>query len=472
MSEWAYKKIREVVDGQWVISPANDELSFAGVAIDTRELTKDQIFFAFIGEQVDGHDYLSQAVNAGASMCIVTDDSRVPSDLGVPVISVVDSLVAITSLAIAWRERLSAKVIAVTGSNGKTTTCRLIHAVCEKAGKSYVSQQSFNNALGVPITILNTPRDADYLVAEIGTSSPGEIAARSQLVGPDIAVITSIGSAHLEELGDLAGVANEKATIVLSLPVGAPAIIPSNIAPLEDALKAVADARAIQRIDASRVQITGSDSGNTAFTFGGEEFSISMLGTHNAMNASMAIAVGRALGMSNETIAMGLIDAKPPQMRFDRIEIPTRTDPIVLYNDAYNANPDSMRAALGTFDAITTDSPKIAILAEMLELGNQSEAGHAAIVKDLSRYPTIKRFILVGKSFSRVAGQSAQRTSDDRMSIVESTDNHAMTSIARTIKSGSCVLLKGSRGLRLERIVYILLNQAAANPQASTKSHA
>lgn len=458
MSTWTYEDIRIATNAGWVIEPKGDTINYTGVAIDTRAMQAGQVFFAFIGEQVDGHAYLRQAVKGDASMCIVTDASKVPSDLGVPVLVVDEALFAITAMACAWRERINATVIAITGSNGKTTTCRFVHALCAQRGLSYVSQKSFNNELGVPITILNTPSDAKYLVAELGTSSPGEIAARTALVKPDIAVITSIGSAHLEELGDRSGVAKEKSTIINALPDDATAVIIGGIAELEEAIGKVKQAWNIIRVDADRVATSESASGYTPFTLDGVGFTVPMLGIHNAMNAAMAIEVGRALGFADELIRVGLMNVRLPEMRLERIEIETTTDPIVVYNDAYNANPDSMRAALSTFESLNGDSPKIAILGDMLELGTHTQAQHAALIQMLSQYESISRFILVGQAFKSTG------LHPDRVALIESIDDDAMNQIASMIDSGSCVLLKGSRGIRLERIVQVLSGIHTSEP--------
>jgi len=465
MSALTFEDIRIVMDAGWVIEPKPEAFDFVGVAIDTRAIEPGQIFFAFVGEQADGHDFLAQAVKAGAGMGIVTDAAKVPNDLEMPVLIVDDVLEAITNLASAWRQRLKAKVIAITGSNGKTTTCRLVHSVCAQSGTSVVSQRSFNNALGVPITILNTPEDADYLIAELGTSSPGEIAARSMLIEPDIAVITSIGSAHLEELGDRDGVACEKAQIVKALSDGAHAIIVGGIAELESALASESDRVQITRIGTQvPIEIVEATDRHTSFTLAGEGFAVPMLGRHNASNASLAIAVGRVLGIDDDAIRAGLMRAKLPAMRFDRIEIPTKTDPIVLYNDAYNANPDSMRAALATFDGLNLEGEKIAILGDMLELGDHSAEQHRALVNELVNYLSIDRFILVGPAFADAASPS------DRVMIYPEPDAQAMTQIARSVLPGSSLLLKGSRGIALERLVYILIGSSAARP-TPTKAH-
>ncbi len=461
MSSMTYEEIQNAMKARWVIKPKFEVFDFVGVAIDTRMIEPGQLFFAFVGEQVDGHEYLEHAVKAGAGMGVVTDASKVPDDLGMPVLVVDDGLDAITGLASAWRQQLKAKVIAITGSNGKTTTCRLVHSVCTQNGSSFVSQKSFNNALGVPITVLNTPSDADYLIAEIGTSSPGEIAARSALVKPDIAVITSIGRAHLEELGDEQGVAWEKAEIVKSLPDGALGVIVGGVGELEYALKGEDDRVKITRIGTEiPIEIVKLDDRHTDFTFAGDTFRVPTLGGHNASNAAMAIVVGRLLGLDDAIIQRGLTQVRFPEMRFDRIEIPTKTKPIVIYNDAYNANPDSMRAALETFDGLNLGGEKIAILGDMLELGDRSADEHLALVDELEEYGSIDRFVLVGPLFLDAASPT------DRVMGIGSDDAQALTQISRLVLPGSNVLLKGSRGMALERLVYILISSRASRATA------
>ena len=458
MSEWTRDQLEAITQGRWIIVPTRDAVPFAGVAIDSRELYADQFFIAFVGEHVDGHAYLQAAAQRGASLCIVTDATRVPNGFQIPVLVVDDALVALTVLGQAWRQRLDTKVIAITGSNGKTTTCRLVQSVCAQAGKASGSTKSFNNALGVPITILNTPIDADYLVAELGTSSPGEIAQRAALVQPDIAIITSIGSAHLEQLGDRVGVAKEKTSIIRALKPNGTAIIPNGINELDAALVGI-DPSINQSINLIRfgptddephcVHITSSTLTHTHFTLDHEPFAVPMLGAHNASNAAIAVLVGRDIGMNDDAIRAGLLSATPPKMRLDRIEITTSSDPIIVYNDAYNANPDSMRAALSTFDQLTIDMPKIAILGEMLELGSHAKTQHQQLLSQLDEYATITRFILVGAAFS----QFESDIDPSRITIIPNTTDESMQRIASMITPGSCALLKGSRGNRLERIV-------------------
>lgn len=443
--------------GRWVFQPRKnaDVCAFTGAAIDTRSIQSGQVFFAFVGEHVDGHDFLDAASKADASICVVSDSTKVHKDIHTPTLLVDDVLDAMTQLAQAWRAILTAKVIAITGSNGKTTTCRMVHAVCDQAGKASCSIKSFNNAIGVPMTILNTPEDAEYLIAEVGTSSPGEIEARTKLLKPDVVMIVSIGQAHLEELGGIEGVANEKASIVRAMPKGGVAIIPAMIEPLNKTLNRTKHT-AIHRLDASSqisIEQESTNPSSTTFKFDGELFAAPMLGKHNASNAAMAVMVGRVLGFDDDVIRQGLAGTQSPAMRFERIEI----DNVVMYNDAYNANPDSMQASLATFEQLDTDEHKIVVLGEMLELGDQSPLAHRALVESLGGFSTINQFVLVGSGFDGIELDGLTMTH------VPCSDQDSLCAIADGIKPGSVVLLKGSRGVGLERIVYTLQRQASTH---------
>ncbi|MGV6815350.1 MAG: UDP-N-acetylmuramoyl-tripeptide--D-alanyl-D-alanine ligase [Phycisphaerales bacterium] len=450
MSSWDTDILKTTLGGDWLIEPTKPELEFAGVSIDSRTIQPDQVFFAFVGERVDGHGYLDQAQEAGASLCVVSEPARVPTGFEMPTMVVDDVLVAMTRMASAWRDRIRARVIGITGSNGKTTTCRLLHSVCAQSGSSVVSQKSYNNALGVPITLLNTPEDADYLVAELGTSSKGEIAARSRLLRPDLAIITSIGSAHLEELGDRSGVSAEKWSIVDGLGEHAdpPAcvVVPKGIAELELQIEQGNHSARVVRVDLDAVCDVQSMGDQTGFVFDGHSYTIPMIGAHNVGNSMLAIVAARALGIDAEGVVRGLEAAQPPEMRLERVELDCGEGKVVLYNDAYNANPDSMRAALRVFDEIECGGRKVAVIGEMLELGSASADEHARLVDELGRYATIDRWVLVGDSFS--ACESTRG-----MCIIPACDSPAIERVGEELKEGDTVLLKGSRGIGLERVI-------------------
>ncbi|MCR9074955.1 MAG: UDP-N-acetylmuramoyl-tripeptide--D-alanyl-D-alanine ligase [bacterium] len=443
MNAWAWDDFAGVAGGSWHTSPGDDALSFVGVSIDTRSIEPGQVFFAFIGEQVDGHDYLTKARDGGAGACVVTHAERVPDDLGIPVLVVKDPQEALTRLANAWREWIQARVIAITGSNGKTTACRLMEGVCGAAGKTHASPKSFNNALGVPITVLNTPVDAAYLVAEVGMSTPGEIAARNATLRPDVAIITSIGRAHLEGLGSIENIAKEKAQLISTAPAGAVGVIPGGIGVLEDAL--AGDPHRILRLD-DRFKLETSDAHGCGFRIGQDSFRVALPGDHNASNAALCVLAGRELGINDDVIRDGLAGATPPAMRFERIQIATDADPIVVINDAYNANPDSMRAALATFIGLQAPGRKIAVLGEMLEVGETGPTEHRLLAEHATGLGRLDRVILLGASFASL------EIDDPRVEVIHERSDKSIAAIAGTILPGDTVLIKGSRGVKLERL--------------------
>ena len=466
MSSWAWDDFAHAAGGSWRSNPQGPSLPFTGVSIDTRSIEPGQVFFAFVGEQVDGHAYLRAAVDAGASACVVTHPERVPDDITIPVLVVGDALDAMTRLARAWRDRLRARVIAITGSNGKTTTCRLMHSVCAASGEAYCSPKSFNNALGVPITILNTPIEAEYLVAEVGMSTPGEIEARNTTLRPDLAVITSIGRAHMEGLGSIENIAREKAQLIVSAPNAAVGVIPGGVDTLEAAL--LGDPHRVERLGDGFV-LESIDQHGSVFSIDGVRFSVPLPGRHNAHNAALCVLAGRELGIDDQTIRSGLASAAPPAMRFERAEIETASGPIVVINDAYNANPDSMRAALATFAELPTIGPKVAALGEMLEMGAIGPGEHQSLADHAAGLGVLDRVLLLGGAFGHV------RCDDPRVEIIADRSDEAIERIARSLRPGDTVLIKGSRGVRLERLIAKLGDLHASgrsNGKENAQTHA
>ena len=444
INAWAWDDIAQVTKGHWHVEPKDNAIPFVGVSIDTRSIEPGQVFFAFVGEQVDGHTYITKAQESGAGACVVTHADRVPDGITIPVLVVGDALDALTKLADAWRSRMRARVIGITGSNGKTTTCRLMQGVCEAAGNTSASPKSFNNALGVPITVLNTPIDAEFLVAEVGMSTPGEIAARTRLLRPDIAIITSIGRAHLEGLGSIETIAREKADLIVIAPGAAVGVIPDGIGVIDAALRD--DPHPIVRLG-DGFQIEQIDECGCGFSINAVPFRVPIPGAHNAHNAGLCVLAARALGIDDETTRGGLARATPPAMRFQRVEIVTQSDPIVIINDAYNANPDSMRAALSTFVALRTPGRKLVVLGEMLEMGAIAPAEHQSLADHVIGYGSLDRITLLGGSFKDV------RAHDPRCTIIPDRSDDAIARIANEIRPGDAVLIKGSRGVKLERLI-------------------
>lgn len=428
MSVWSFDEIRAAMDARWAVEPETDGSVPMGACIDTRAIEPGQVFFAFAGEQVDGHDYIEGAIAGGAGLIVATDPGRVPTESMVPIALVGDATEALTRLAALWRLRINARVVAVTGSNGKTTTCRLIDAVLAETGPGSVSVKSFNNQLGVPITVLNAGPEDMYLVCELGTSSPGEIAARTALCKPDIAVIVSIGRAHLEELGSRDGVLKEKSSIARG--VGT-VVLPSGVDGLEDAVRAHNPGRVVA-VEPSEALVSP------------------LPGEHNRSNAAIACAVGRAMGMDDQAIIRGLSNAVGVPMRFERAMVQTGGGPIVVINDAYNANPDSMRASLSVFAELHATGRRVVVLGDMGELGASADAEHAALVAEVDTMGWIDLCVYFGEAFGRCAA-SGRGTE-----VVVGSDDAAIERIVSMIRAGDCVLLKGSRSMRVERVLKAL----------------
>lgn len=436
-----------------------------GVSIDTRELTPGQIFVALPGEHTDGHDHLEAAARAGAPIALVERD--VPATEGMTLIRVENCRAALSRLASAYRAALrSTRVVAVTGSNGKTTTVRLLDHVLGSALRGSASRKSFNNELGLPITILNAKPTDQYLVCEVGMSAPGEIRALAALVRPDVGVITSIGRAHLEAFGAVEGIAREKASLLLELAQGGLGIVNADSPELEGVLPPGVPLIRFGQHDHADLRITAVDTSPAGIRFQLNDrawFELPLMGAHNAFNAAATVGVARRLGLSDVQIAESLLTAAGAEMRLDRRTIAG----IEIINDAYNANPDSMLAALRTFAGLVQGAGRrVAILGDMLELGEASTHEHRAIgealVSSIQAGSGPDAVCLVGPAMAHAA-DPLRNLLPPNMLWLEPEAGEGR-SIAQRLAPGDAVLIKGSRAMGLERVVAALESaHAAAN---------
>lgn len=456
---WTHESIRLASGGVWIARPAAAGPTPRGVSIDTRTLTPGQVFVAIAGERTDGHNYLAQAHAGGASLAIVERDGLGEAPEGLGIVRVASSLGALQRLARAYRRTLgSTRVVAVTGSCGKTTTTRLIDAVLGASLRGTASIKSYNNHLGVALTILGASARDRYLVAEVGSSAPGEIAQLAAMLRPDVAVITSVGPAHLAGLGSLAGVAHEKAALARSLGDQGLAIVATAGSPGEAMLdRELIPVPSVLRVglghtaDLEVVGIAQDDSGLTLTLADRTSYRVGLLGAHNALNAALAIAVGRRCGLDHEAIARGLASARAEPGRL----APQRIGPITVLDDSYNANPQSMRAGLETLVAVGRDAARrVAILGDMLELADHSESAHAELGAQLAAMDGIDRVVLVGEAMAAAHEAMADAGSGDRCVRVVSGDD--LDTIRGEVLPGDCVLIKGSRGMALERVIAAL----------------
>jgi UDP-N-acetylmuramoyl-tripeptide--D-alanyl-D-alanine ligase len=482
MSFWELDNIKAAVGGSWLARPApQDRAAPTGISIDSRTILNGQAFIAIKGDRTDGHEYLAAAAKGGAALLIVDRGEAVSALLAslhrsVSVLLVADTGKALLQLAGAYRKTLeSTRVIAVGGSNGKTTTTRLIDAVLSSTLRGTASRKSFNNAVGVPLTILAAKRTDQFLICEVGTNAPGEIAVLAGVLQPDIAVITSIGREHLEGLGSIDGVVAEEARLLDDLRAGGVAIITADSPTLTQRVlgasseKARGGGRSVLRFGVSpeaELRLTSvelSPAGTHFVINERSQYRVALLGAHNAANAVAAIAVAKRMGLSDDTIRAALSTARGAEMRLQ----PVQKEGVRFLNDAYNANPESMLAALEVFSkcggaGAAGGGRRVLVLGEMLELGDAAIEAHREIgraVAEMAQSGTRLDLVVCVGALARNmydAANSSLHSSEGNaprlVHLAESTDA-TMREIAGLLRPGDFVLLKGSRRVALERVI-------------------
>ncbi len=470
MTGWSGEFLATSTAGQW-LTPMDASRSFTGLSTDTRAILPGQLFVAIRGDQFDGHEFLQDAARAGAGAAMV---HRMPRDIpaGLAVLRVADTRRALGDLASAHRSRLTATVIAVAGSNGKTTTTRLIDAVLAASIKGTASAKSFNNDIGVPLTILRATPEDRYLLCEVGTNAPGELLPLAKIIRPDVAVLTSIGREHLEGFATLEGVIEEELSILDAIAPGGCAIINAQCDELDRATTARAPKCTLRRVgrggrgghehakddkDFSFTLRNTSFEGST-FTISGRECTTRLLGEHNAQNAALAMAVSSVMGLDWTKSADGLARASGAPMRLEAIDV----GGIRILNDAYNANPDSVLAALRVFSSVKPPGSRgVVVFADMLELGPNAPALHREIGRAIATTPGVDRAIFIGELSSHAADEAIVSLAPASVTRLDRADDQAMTRVAELLEPGDFVLLKGSRRNALERIARRLSPTAA-----------
>ena len=410
------------------------------VNTDTRTLAPGDLFVALKGENHDAHDHLAEAVQRGASALVVSESARA-AKLDVPVFAVSDTQTALGALARYRRRAWGKTVVGVTGSNGKTSTKELLRAALGARFRVHATQGNLNNQIGLPLTLLALPDDAEIAVAEMGTSLPGEIALLRAIAEPDIAVLTSVAEAHLELLGSIEGVRKEKSAIFEGTAV---AVVPAT----------EPEVIAIARQRARRVIVTGLGQGDVSASSWGKDdavgwmvvdgtrITIPMRGEHNLRNAMLAVAVALECGVPLDAVARGLSTMKPPAMRLAVEPLGRAT----LINDAYNANPGSTRAAIELLDGMAQGKQRVLVLGTMRELGPRAGELHAEIARRA-----------VESSIEVVAGIgdfAHALEAADGARVVTAPDVDELWPLLRPrLARDAVILLKASRGVKLERLV-------------------
>jgi UDP-N-acetylmuramoyl-tripeptide--D-alanyl-D-alanine ligase len=435
-----------------------------GVSIDSRSLGVGEAFFAIVGHRLDGHAFLAEAAARGAACLIVhTLPDEVPAN--VPLVLVEETTRALGALAAWHRGRFAIPVVAVTGSNGKTTTKELTAGVLATRWEVLRPERSFNNQWGLPLTLLGLEPAHEVAVIELGMNAPGEIAALARIAQPTVGVVTTIASAHVEFLGSIEGVQKAKGELVEAIPPDGVVILnaddPLVLGLARQARGRVATFGSSADADVRVADVVPTAAGLTfSLTAGGATVPVRLPlpGRHNAGNAAAAVAVGQVLGVSLAEAALALAEATPVKGRL----VWREAGGIRILDDTYNANPPSLHAALDVLrqaaDAAGRGRTWV-IFGDMLELGTLAEAAHTDAGAWIAAVP-VAGLLTVGRR-ARTAGVAA-RAAGCRDVLACDTPEEAASRLAPRLLAGDRVLVKGSRGMRMERAVEILLGELGA----------
>jgi UDP-N-acetylmuramoyl-tripeptide--D-alanyl-D-alanine ligase len=433
-----------------------------GISIDTRSLVPGDAFFAIRGEAMDGHDFATAAVKAGASLLVIAE-GKLPAlgRLTAPMIVVPDVLAALEKAGVAARARTKAKIIAVTGSAGKTTTKDLLAGILATQGQTVAPQGSYNGEIGVPLTVFRAGTDTRYLVIEMGATGIGHIRYLAEMVKPDIGVVLAVGTAHAGEFGGVENIALAKGELVEALAPSGTAVVN-----LDDERVAAMRARtsasvlgfsAEGRGDAA-VQALNADTnagGHPEFDLQlpdgetGLHVSSRLIGVHHIGNLLAAAAAAWAAGVPGQAIAKSLSSqTAASRWRMERTE---RADGVTIINDAYNANPESMRAALRTLADLGRGRRTWAVLGAMLELGEDSIREHTAVGTQVVRL-NISRLLVVGREARALYVSAVQEGSWGDECLFAETAEEAYELLDSELQPGDLVLFKSSNSVGLRHL--------------------
>jgi len=451
--------------GGRLVAADPDAVVSGPVVVDSRLAAPGALFVAVAGQRTDGHDFAEAAVQAGATAVLGT------RPVGVPAILVEDAVAALGRLARAVVDRLVAggplRVVAITGSQGKTSTKDLLAQVLERYGPTVAPPGSYNNEIGLPLTVLRADAQTRHLVLEMGARGVGHIRYLSEVAPPAIGVVLNVGVAHLGEFGDRDTIAQAKREIVESLPPDGAAVLNADD-PLVAAMAEHTRARVVRfgtqgtaEVRAERVVL--DDRGRPGFRLvmpgGAAAVRLQLYGEHQVTNALAAAAVAHELGMAVDEIGEELAAAQT-RSRW-RMEVTERADGVTVVNDAYNANPDSVRAALKALVAMARGRRTWAVLGEMRELGEASAAEHDAVGRLVVRLD-VSRLVVVGKGARPVHLGACLEGSWGEESVFVADPVDALALLRRELRPGDVVLVKASRAGGLERLAEALLAGSTA----------
>lgn len=480
--EFSIQRVVEITGGNLTVAPCDEQELLTGLSWDSRTVEPGWIYAALAGERVDGHRFVRGAFESGARLALVSDQLdegalQWASEHGCAVLCVDDVARAIAQLAKAWRNELSATVIAVTGSVGKTTTKSLVRSVLGSRFKTHATKGNFNNELGAPLTVLCAPADCEMLVVEMGMDDRGQIASLCSFARPDMGVITNVGVSHMERLGSRESIALAKAELLEALPDGRGRAFLNGGNDMTEFMRS--QARLAERgvketvynapswpnssnpassaVWAERCML--DEQGHPTFDLcvareGASEVerqscSLALRGMHNISNACAAAAVGLACGMSLDEVVRALAQSEPEA---GRQELKRAACGAVVFDDAYNASPDSMKASLAMLAAYEAEGRRIAVLGDMGELGAASERGHYETGRAAAQ-AGVDVLVCVGALAQGIAAGARDAGLEEGAIVRVADADEATHAVAALVRAGDVVLVKASHFMGLDRVV-------------------
>lgn len=424
------------------------DADITGVAFDSRQVKIGDLFVALVSEH-DGHLYIQQALANGAVAVLVDDQHAITPDI--PAIIVPDTLLALQRLGQYRREMVNPKVIAITGSNGKTTTKDMTAAILSTKFKTFKTPENYNNEIGVPMTLLSMPDDTEVLVVELGMDRPGQLTVLSHLVMPDIAIITMIGEAHIEFFQTRDNIARAKLEITQGLKSDGILLVP-----FDEPLLTQAAVKIDRQYFGEKVSAIQALATVTTFTFEQQRFAIPVMGRYNVMNALAAISAGKLLSIDLKHAALALKNFDLTKNRTERL---VTSQGVVLISDVYNANPTAVAAVLSTLKSLPARR-KYVVLGDMLELGTQANHLHAELGPKILD-TDVDGVYLVGSLFNQnTAPLLMSKMGVERVHLYQTDQLKQLASDLLAISQpGDVILLKASHGIHLEKVVQQLTSE-------------
>ncbi len=456
--------LKTVLHSDIIEGPLDAMPDFAGLSVDSRTLKKGDLFFAIVGDNNDGHDYIANVFSRGASAAVISRNRMDEFKENPPglIYVVNDTHEALLNLAAYIRRQIDARFAAVTGSNGKTTTKEMLYSILKVSNPTFRSPGNLNNLFGLPLSLGMMPEDAKYAVFELGMSTPGELTQLASIIKPELAIITNIGPAHLETMKTIENIVKAKFELIENLPVGAEVILNAD----DKYLMAEAKRRNLKftgfgidnETDFTAKNISAGKPCEISFTINNHKLTVPASGKVNIYNALAAVAASSIWGYQSEQWIKGLAAFRPADMRMTVEE----HEGLSLLIDCYNANPASTKASIDTLANFDTKGKRIAILGDMLELGEKSKSLHY----EVGRYifdAGIDMLIALGPLSKNIISGAIDAGMDKSKLFHGKDHQEILDHLLNVIMKNDLLLIKGSRGMQMEKIITGLKGTAFKN---------